>query len=105
MHGCATRSARLAVAALLALLLQLGAPALIAPGESAGPAAPGATSVEDGLWALLRAGGYVVLMRHVSTEVTPGFDPPGFQLEDCATQRNLSAFGRDEARGIGAAFR
>src|SRR5688572_4409473 len=113
MHGRATRSARLAVAALpLALLLQLAVPALIASGETAAaaraPAAasgPGAASVEDTLWDLLRRGGHVVLMRHVSTEVTAGFDPPGFALGDCATQRNLSAFGRDEARGIGAAFR
>ena len=106
MHGCASRSARLAAAALpLALFLQLAMPALVAPGETAAPAGPGAASVEDTLWQLLRRGGHVVLMRHVSTEPTPGFDPPGFTLGDCATQRNLSAFGRDEARGIGAAFR
>jgi len=36
---------------------------------------------------------------------TPGFDPPGLRLDDCGTQRSLSDFGRDEARGIGAAFR
>jgi len=69
----------------------------------AAPAAAG--SVEDSLWAILREGGHVVLMRHTSTEVTAAFDPPGFRLEDCATQRNLSPLGRDEARGIGAAFR
>jgi broad specificity phosphatase PhoE len=43
-------------------------------------------------------------MRHAVT--TPGVgDPPGFRLEDCATQRNLTEAGRDEARRVGAAFR
>ena len=43
-------------------------------------------------------------MRHASTDPAAG-DPPGFRLDDCATQRNLSAAGREEARRIGAAFR
>jgi len=43
------------------------------------------------------------MLRHASTE--PGLgDPPGFRLDDCATQRNLSEAGRAEARRIGAAF-
>ncbi|MFQ4137091.1 histidine phosphatase family protein [Nodosilinea sp. PGN35] len=46
---------------------------------------------------------YAVLLRHA---LAPGSgDPPGFQLGDCATQRNLSAEGQDQARRIGAAFR
>jgi hypothetical protein len=32
-------------------------------------------------------------------------DPPGFRLDDCATQRNLSEAGREQARQIGVAFR
>ena len=32
-------------------------------------------------------------------------DPPGMRLDACATQRNLSAEGRDQARRIGAALR
>ena len=32
-------------------------------------------------------------------------DPPGFKLEDCATQRNLSDEGRAHARRTGEAFR
>jgi broad specificity phosphatase PhoE len=32
-------------------------------------------------------------------------DPPGMRLDDCATQRNLSAEGRAHARRIGEAFR
>jgi phosphohistidine phosphatase SixA len=47
-------------------------------------------------WKMLARGGYVVLLRHTST--VPGVgDPPGFSLDDCATQRNLSAEGRAQA--------
>ena len=43
-------------------------------------------------------------MRHATT--TPGVgDPPGFNLADCPTQRNLTEAGREEARRLGAAFR
>lgn len=52
----------------------------------------------------LRGGGLVILMRHAQT--TPGTgDPPGFRLDDCATQRNLSEAGIAQARAIGAALR
>lgn len=54
-------------------------------------------------WARLREGGYVVLMRHAQTEPGVG-DPPGFKLDTCSTQRNLSAEGREQARRTGAAF-
>jgi broad specificity phosphatase PhoE len=54
-------------------------------------------------WALLRRGGCVVLMRHALTE--PGIgDPPGFRLDQCSTQRQLSETGREQARRVGAAF-
>jgi len=46
----------------------------------------------------------VLLVQHASTDPGVG-DPPGFQLDDCTTQRNLSPVGREEARRIGAAFR
>jgi broad specificity phosphatase PhoE len=56
------------------------------------------------VWALLRGGGQIVMIRHATT--TPGVgDPAGFRLDDCATQRNLSAEGKREARELGAAFR
>jgi phosphohistidine phosphatase SixA len=45
-----------------------------------------------------------VLMRHAATDPGAG-DPPGFRLDDCATQRNLSAAGREDARRVGNAFR
>jgi broad specificity phosphatase PhoE len=55
------------------------------------------------LWALLQQGGHVVLVRHAVTSSGVG-DPPGMRVDDCATQRNLSDAGRDEARRLGAAF-
>jgi broad specificity phosphatase PhoE len=59
---------------------------------------------ETDAWAALRAGGHVALMRHASTE--PGLgDPPGYRLDDCRTQRNLSAQGREEAKRIGERLR
>jgi len=55
-------------------------------------------------WEMLRGGGVAVLVRHALTE--PGIgDPPGFRLDDCRTQRNLSAAGRAQAQRFGAAFR
>jgi phosphohistidine phosphatase SixA len=66
--------------------------------------APAAAVADDAVWALLRGGVQVVLMRHTST--TPGVgDPAGFRLDDCATQRNLTDAGREDARRVGAAFR
>jgi phosphohistidine phosphatase SixA len=59
---------------------------------------------DDALWALLRGGGQVVMVRHALT--TPGVgDPPGMKLDDCSTQRNLSDEGRAHARQLGEAFR
>ena len=58
----------------------------------------------EALWGLLKGGGQVVLIRHAIT--TPGVgDPPGFRLDDCATQRNLTDEGRNHAKRIGEAFR
>ena len=51
---------------------------------------------------LIRAGGVVAAFRHA---LAPGtFDPPGFTLGDCSTQRNLNDEGRAQARRIGAWF-
>ncbi|HET9975867.1 MAG TPA: histidine phosphatase family protein [Burkholderiaceae bacterium] len=49
------------------------------------------------------APGAVLLLRHAATDPGVG-DPPGFVLDQCATQRNLSAEGRAEARAIGRAL-
>jgi phosphohistidine phosphatase SixA len=56
------------------------------------------------LWALLKAGGRVALVRHAATIGGAG-DPPGFRLEDCATQRNLVPQGREDAKALGERFR
>jgi broad specificity phosphatase PhoE len=58
----------------------------------------------EALWTLLKGGGQVVFIRHAIT--TPGVgDPPGFKLDDCATQRNLTDEGRGHAKRIGQAFK
>jgi phosphohistidine phosphatase SixA len=67
--------------------------------------AAGQGTVLDPAWALLQDSrrATVVLMRHAQA---PGSgDPPGFQLGDCSTQRNLDDAGRAQARRIGEAFR
>jgi phosphohistidine phosphatase SixA len=51
-------------------------------------------------WAALRQSGNVALMRHTDAPGGAG-DPPGFRLDDCKTQRNLSAGGRADAKAIG----
>jgi phosphohistidine phosphatase SixA len=66
--------------------------------------APAPADADDAVWELLRGGAQVVLLRHTIT--TPGVgDPTGFRLDDCATQRNLTDAGREDARRVGAAFR
>jgi phosphohistidine phosphatase SixA len=74
---------------VLACLLALGLPAGAA-----------ASDLAD----LLRAGGCVLLLRHAATD--PGIgDPPGFKLDVCSTQRNLSQAGRLDAQRIGLWFK
>ena len=70
---------------VLALCLALAAPVHADPMAAA--ATPGA----------------VLLMRHATAPGTG--DPANLRLGDCATQRNLSDAGRDEARRIGQRFR
>ena len=55
-------------------------------------------------WAALVHVGHVALIRHGNAP--PGYgDPPGFKIDDCATQRNLDERGREQARALGEAFR
>src|SRR2546421_9724813 len=79
--------------AIFALLLGFGSTAEVA----------GADDVADA-WKALRAGGYVALMRHADAPGGVG-DPPGFRVDDCATQRNLSEKGRAHAEKIGSWLR
>ncbi len=80
---------------LLAIMLAI-------PAAMALPARSRASTAEEAAWAALAAGG-IALFRHA---LAPGTgDPPGFRLEECSTQRNLSAEGRAQAARIGSAFR
>jgi broad specificity phosphatase PhoE len=63
----------------------------------------GRAQASEALWTALQSGEAVALLRHAEA---PGIgDPDGFRLEDCSTQRNLSAQGRDQAAAVGAMFR
>ena len=73
-------------ARLLGLLLLLGW----------GPAAPAA---DPGLAGELRKGGYVLYIRHTSTDFSKD-DARMASFDDCANQRPLTDKGRDEARAI-----
>lgn len=84
---------RILAAGLLAGLL--GAAPKLALAASADPNAD--------LWAALRSGGHLVLIRHATAPGTG--DPENFTIGDCSTQRNLSQAGRDQAARIGARFR
>jgi phosphohistidine phosphatase SixA len=80
-------------------------PVVTATAEPAAPLTATPARAEQPLWSELREGrGMVVLLRHARTVPGTG-DPPGFQLNDCTTQRNLSEAGRAQAQRIGAAFR
>jgi phosphohistidine phosphatase SixA len=57
------------------------------------------------VWAALVNGGHVALIRHGNAPPGYGGDPPGFKIDDCATQRNLDEKGRVQARALGEAFR
>ena len=50
--------------------------------------------------AQLRQGGYVLFLRHASTDFSQD-DSRMTSFEDCATQRNLTDKGRAEARALG----
>lgn len=66
--------------------------------------APSASALSEKTIALLKSGGHVILMRHAQTVSGTG-DPAGFKLGDCATQRNLSDSGREDARRFGEMLR
>jgi len=66
--------------------------------------APRADADDEVNWARLRRGGLVLLKRHGATGADLG-DPPGYRLDDCATQRNLSEQGRAQARQMGERLR
>ena len=84
-HTCPMTRLLLAVNSLVALLL------------------PPAPTVADARFARLSEPGVVAIMRHADAPATG--DSASFALNDCATQRNLGARGREQAPEIGAAIR
>lgn len=51
----------------------------------------------------LETRGTVIFFRHA---LAPGYgDPTNFQVDDCATQRNLDQRGREQSKQIGDAFK
>lgn len=67
------------------------------------PIAKPASAGTGDAWRALQVGGVVALFRHARAPGTG--DPPGFRLDACDTQRNLSERGRSESRRIGDEFR
>lgn len=62
-----------------------------------------ASNGDADLWQALRTRTAFVLLRHA---IAPGTgDPDHFLLDDCSTQRNLSAVGRKQAAALGEQFR
>ena len=59
---------------------------------------------DPALLAKLRHGGYVLFLRHTSTDFGQN-DSRMTSYEDCANQRNLTDKGRGEARALGAQFK
>ena len=54
-------------------------------------------------WQPAKEGNKIILIRH---SIAPGSgDPPGFQVKDCKTQRNLSKEGIDQSKKIGKLFK
>ena len=63
-------------------------------------AAPAWAQADIALLKQLRAGGYVLYMRHATTDMSQN-DAKMANYDDCANQRNLTDRGRDEARRVG----
>ncbi len=60
------------------------------------------TSFAQANWKPARDGDKVIFIRHA---IAPGGgDPPGFKINDCNTQRNLSQAGIDQSKKIGMLF-
>src|SRR5687768_7239726 len=56
------------------------------------------------LVAALRKGGYTLYFRHTATDFSQN-DSAMTRYDDCASQRNLTELGRQQARAIGDAVR
>jgi phosphohistidine phosphatase SixA len=68
--------------------------------------AASAAQAQSDAWALVKQPGHAVFMRHSDAPGHGGYgDPPGYRVDECATQRNLSEGGRAHARRTGEAFK
>ena len=64
-------------------------------GSPSAAAETGLISLQDAL----KTRGTVIMFRHA---LAPGFgDPSNFRVDDCGTQRNLDARGREQSKSIG----
>ena len=79
-------------------LFSVAIAALFAPLALVNPAFAADPSVSE-----LARPGRLLMLRHAEAPGTG--DPPGFRLDDCATQRNLDERGRAQARGLGERLR
>ena len=60
-------------------------------------------NASDQLWNLAQEGNKIILIRH---SLAPGGgDPPGFEINDCKTQRNLNLTGIKQSKKIGKLFK
>src|SRR5947207_2532890 len=91
----------LALAALVCLLLPALAGHAQAPVTSSLPASP---PEDAALVRMLRAGGFVLYVRHAATDFSKN-DAAMTSYEDCASQRNLTEEGRAAARRVGEAIK
>ena len=57
----------------------------------------------DQVWKIAQEGNKIILIRH---SIAPGGgDPPGFKINDCKSQRNLSKEGINQSKKIGKLFK
>ena len=72
---------------------------LFVQGSVESHAQPDVISLKDAL----KTRGTVIMFRHA---LAPGFgDPSNFRVDDCGTQRNLDARGREQSKAIGSQFK
>jgi broad specificity phosphatase PhoE len=95
---------RTVLTVLLALTAAVAGPASLVLAQAVVAPAPGGELQGRALLSALRGGGFILYFRHTSTDFGQN-DERMTGYEDCATQRNLTDAGRDEARAIGAAIR
>lgn len=87
----------------LAMVLMIGSPTANAQANSAGSA--GGASASPGA-ATNPSTDKAALVLHIRHALAPGGgDPSHFDVNDCATQRNLNEVGRDQSRDIGRQLR